>query len=198
MNAYARGDVGDELLMMRYQRGDRVAFQSLLRRHQRSVYNYLLLRGADAERAEAFAHEVFLTVVRRASEYTQESRFRSWLFGMVRGVQLSLQASNRSQRERARSSALELVTERPEPKPERPERLSHSSAISAQVVNVVQTLPDPQQEALLLKELGGLTLKEVADVMGLGEAAAGQHLRAALEALHKALSGFEEHSRGLR
>jgi RNA polymerase sigma-70 factor (ECF subfamily) len=202
VNTYARSDVGDELLMMRYQRGDRVAFQSLLRRHQRNVYNYLLRREADPERAEALAHEVFLTVVQRASEYTQELRFRSWLFGIVRGVQLALQASSPRSRDRAQRP-LELVAERreadrSEPRLDRPERTSYSSAVSERVVSVVQALPDAQQEALLLKELGGLTLKEVADAMGLSESSAGQHLRAALEALHKALSSFEEHSRGLR
>jgi RNA polymerase sigma factor (sigma-70 family) len=148
------------------------------------------------------AQEVFLTVVQRASEYTQDSRFRGWLFQIVRGVQLSVQSAGARPRERTQRP-LELVlerrdAERPEPRLDRAERPTYSTAISERVVSVVQGLPDAQQEALLLKELGGLTLKEVAEAMGLGESNASQHLRAALEALHKELSDFEEHSRGLR
>ena len=39
--AAVQGDATDEMLMVRYQRGERAAFAELLRRHNRPVYNFV-------------------------------------------------------------------------------------------------------------------------------------------------------------
>ena len=42
MGALAREEVTDEVLMMRFQTGDRAAFASLVKRHKTAIYNFIL------------------------------------------------------------------------------------------------------------------------------------------------------------
>ncbi len=57
--AAARGDATDEMLMVRYQRGDREAFASLVRRYKRPIYNFVLRQVRHGNTAEDLTQDVF-------------------------------------------------------------------------------------------------------------------------------------------
>src|SRR3954467_8237515 len=83
LTTVATGEVGDEALMLRYQRGDRTAFASLVRRYQVSVYNFVLRELGSALAADELAREVFLGVVRDAARFDYETPFATRLFSIA-------------------------------------------------------------------------------------------------------------------
>ncbi|HEX2731804.1 MAG TPA: sigma-70 family RNA polymerase sigma factor [Polyangiaceae bacterium] len=206
-SAYAHGEVGDELLMVRYQRGDRDAFASLVRRHKRGVFNFLArLIGdramGDSAAADELAVQVFLRVVRRSSEFKQEARFRTWLYGIARGVGFEhlRRIAPRKPAEDASVLPVELESlpqlppERPEPSGSAPER----SILDRSILAAVESMSLEQREVYLLRELGELSFKEIADVTGAPESVVKQRTRQALERIQQVLGDFEEYQRELK
>jgi RNA polymerase sigma-70 factor (ECF subfamily) len=208
--AYASGDVGDELLMVRYQRGDRAAFASLVRRHQRGIYNFVLRQLPDATFADDVAQQVFLRAVQRSGEFKQETRFRTWLYAIARNL---LQETTR--RPAGRKQTDPVTQDGPTSKDEQSAQSARKSdgvtglherrhdrtsspPVSEAVVSTISNLPPDQREVMLLRELGNLSFKEIAELTGTSEAAVKTRMRQALERVQQVLSDFEDYARELK
>ena len=85
---------GDEALMQAFCDGDAAAFEALVGRHQRGVYNFLLRSVGQKARAEELLQEVFLRVVRAKGRYTPSAKFTTWLYSIARN--LSVDESRRA------------------------------------------------------------------------------------------------------
>jgi RNA polymerase sigma-70 factor (ECF subfamily) len=203
--AYAHGDVADELLMVRYQRGDRAAFASLVRRHQRAVYNFVLRQLPEAQLSAQFADEVaqqiFLRAVQRSGEFKQEIRFRTWLYAIARNL---LQEFGR--RPVTRKSTPSGLPHENERQPDgvtglheraRTDRIS-SPPVADAIVKAVSSLPHDQREVMLLRDLGNLSFKEIAELTGTSESGVKTRMRQALERVQQALSDFDDYARELK
>ncbi len=61
--------------MLGYQRGDAGAFDVLYQRHKNSLFNYLYNSCQNKTLVEDLAHDVWLSVIRRAEATTPVLRF---------------------------------------------------------------------------------------------------------------------------
>src|SRR3954471_24913705 len=86
MGAIAREEVTDEVLMMRFQAGDRAAFASLVRRHKTPIYNFILRLVRAPVAAEDLVQDVFVKVVQSAVDFKHESRFSTWCYAIARNI----------------------------------------------------------------------------------------------------------------
>jgi RNA polymerase sigma factor (sigma-70 family) len=86
----AREEVTDEVLMMRFQAGDRAAFATLVRKHKTPIYNFVLRftrsTSASEDLIEDLVQEVFVRAVRGAADFRHESRFSTWVYTIARNV----------------------------------------------------------------------------------------------------------------
>jgi RNA polymerase sigma-70 factor (ECF subfamily) len=76
-------EMTDAGLVDRFLGGDPEAFEQLLGRYQRPVYNLILRLLGDRERAEDVFQDVFLSVLRGLSGFDKEGSFRSWVLGIA-------------------------------------------------------------------------------------------------------------------
>lgn len=203
---YDSRSVADELLMVRYQRGDRDAFATLVRRHKTKVYNFILRHIRNPSISEEIAQEVFLRVVQKASEFKHEARFTTWLYTIARNLCIDTQ---RKQSLRKHPSLDQnLPGDRDGPSlGSRIEDLHPSSNVERSVVsgrlaetikNAVDGLPPEQREVFLLREIADLPFKEIAEVTSTGENTVKSRMRYALDRLQAALSEFEDYARELK
>ncbi len=79
-------ELSDEELFDRYRHGDARAFEHLLTRHARSVYNFSCRFLGERGRSEDIFQEVFLRVVRGAPGFRGGSKFTTWLYRITRNV----------------------------------------------------------------------------------------------------------------
>lgn len=176
------GDVNDEALMLRYQRGDRAAFGLLVRRHQVAVYNFLLRELGSALAADELAQEVFLGVVRENGRFNYETPFATRLFSI---------ACRLVQKERART-------------PHRNDvalgrgSVSHGDTLEDSIVRAVGALPESEKDVFLLREVADLPFSEIARVTQQTEAAVKIQMQHALSRLRVTLQDFDEYRRALR
>jgi len=69
-----------------------------------------------------------------------------------------------------------------------PERIVERKDLIRLVVGAVESLPDAQRETFLLHEEGGLTIDEIASLMGVGHETAKSRLRYAMTRLRTQLT----------
>ena len=69
----------DFILVVRAQRGERAAFEELVRRTSRLVYARIYLEIGDRHQSEDLTQETLLTAFRTLGQLTQPEKFRPWL-----------------------------------------------------------------------------------------------------------------------
>src|SRR5215213_2108306 len=79
-------DTADEDLMVMYQKGEVRAFEVLLSRHRKPVFNFILRYVGDKETAEDLLQETFMRVIKGADAYKRQAKFTTWLYTIARNL----------------------------------------------------------------------------------------------------------------
>jgi len=150
----------DEALMERFQRGDRLAFDQLFRRHLASLTSFLTRLTGSAAEAEDAVQLTFLSLVRSRDQFVRGSKVKPWLYAI---------ASNAA-RDRFRR------TKRDQPGAEAPPEVvfdaTHGDAgLRRRLHAALQQLPEPQRAAVVLHRLEGWSFGEIAEAVGASETA---------------------------
>ncbi len=193
----------DEMLMVRYKRGDRDAFAELARRYQKPLYNFALRYLGRREVAREITQEAFLRVVKRSADFKHESRFSTWIFSITRNLCID---ELRKQKHRNHPS---LDDPGPSGRPlseqvDGGQRSSDGEDGAAQrqlrggLLRAVDALPDDQKEVFLMRELGGIPFAEIAQITNTAENTVKSRMRYALDRLKKELCEYAEYARALR
>jgi RNA polymerase sigma-70 factor (ECF subfamily) len=203
----APDEVTDEVLMVRFQRGDRTAFTRLVRRHQTPLFNFAFRQlGAQAV-AEEVVQDAFVRVVQSAADFKHEARFTTWVYTIVRNLcvdQMRRRALRRHpslDQPRAAAGGEEegpTLLEQTADARASVEREATGTELKERIARAVETLPDEQREVFLLREISNLAFKEIALVTGVPENTVKSRMRYALERLQLALCDYEEYARALR
>ena len=81
-----RGEPADDVLVSQASRGDRTAFESLLRRHYDMMYRVAWrMTGSQAD-AQDICQDVCCALVERIGSFRGEAKFTTWLIGIVRNA----------------------------------------------------------------------------------------------------------------
>lgn len=152
-------------LIARSQTGDLAAFNALVERYQRQVYNLCLRLLASAEAAEDATQEAFIAAYRRIASFRGGS-FRAWL------LRIAANASYDELRRRHRRpvASLEAATALPGaaevPSPAAgPEEEALRQELNVCLQEGLGTLPADQRLAVILRDVHGLSYEELAEVM---------------------------------
>jgi RNA polymerase sigma-70 factor, ECF subfamily len=195
--------LSDELLMQAYAQGDARAFEQLLRRHQRSVYNFIYRFVTNRAVAEDLLQDVFLRIIRQAKSYKAEAKFTTWLYTIARN--LCVDHSRRMKHRRA-ASLDQPVRKDDDQRPlgesiagKEPgaDRQAMGAELQAKIRTAVEALAADQREVFLMREYLGLPFKEIAEIVGIPENTAKSRMRYALEKLRADLSEYEDLAREL-
>lgn len=193
----------DEMLMVRYKRGDRNAFAELVRRYQRPLYNFSLRYVSNGDSAKEITQEAFLRIVKRCGDFKHESRFSTWIFSITRNLCID---ELRKQKHRNHPS-LDDPGPRLDPLVQRVdggrrnldgESGAADNELRSGILKAVDSLPDDQREVFLLRQLGGIPFAEIARITETPENTVKSRMRYALERLKQELCEYEEYARALR
>lgn len=193
----------DEMLMVRYKRGDRDAFAELVQRYQLPLYNFSVRYVGNRDAAREVTQDAFLRVVKRSADFKHESRFSTWIFAITRNLCIdelrkakhrnhpSLDAPNENGHalgEKINSPGLTLDGEQG----------ASNNELREGILRAIDGLPEDQREVFLLRQMGGVPFAEIARITGIPENTVKSRMRYALERLQKELRDFAEYARALR
>lgn len=149
-------------LMERIRVGDDMAFEQLVARHQRAVFNFALrFLNSEAE-AEDITQETFLRVFRASKSYRPDAKFTTWLYTIVKNLSFNVLRKRRSAE--VLSIDDEMIPDVVSPG-DTPLTGLERGQIRARVVKAVGGLPDNMRLAVILQKFHGLQYEEIARVM---------------------------------
>jgi RNA polymerase sigma-70 factor (ECF subfamily) len=193
------GERSDEDLMLAFGAGEGAAFEELVARHKRGLYNFLLRSVHNQSRAEELLQEVFLRVIRAKDRYQRTARFTTWIYTIARNLcvdesrrqkfrrTLPLEAKRRGKGEDSGLSVLD-VTEAGEVGID---AASEAPKIRDRVAAAIQNLPDDQREVFIMRQFGGLSFKQIGEAVGAPENTVKSRMRYALEKLRGDLKDID-------
>lgn len=159
-------------------------FLEVYRAHFPFVWRSLRRLGVAPANLDDASQEVFLVVHRRLPEFEGRSSLRTWIFG------ITLRVAAEFRRKAARGPALSagdstawLADQGPSPL-EVAERHDEARLLEA----ALAALPDERRAILVLAELEGFTVPEIAEAMGINVNTAYSRLRLAREAFSAAVT----------
>jgi RNA polymerase sigma factor (sigma-70 family) len=190
-------EVPDEALLVLYANGDPAAARELASRHLPRVMGFAArMLGGDRAEAEDVAQEAMLRLWRIAPEWRQgEAKVSTWLYRVV----TNLCTDRLRGQKRRRAVGLDDA-----PDVEDGARSVEATLVENDRINALhaalETLPDRQRQAVVLRHIEGLTNPEIAEVMEIGVEAVesltarGKRSLTAAMAGRRAELGYEEGS----
>jgi RNA polymerase sigma-70 factor, ECF subfamily len=200
MGLIAREEVTCEVLMARFQAGDRAALATLVGRHKRTLYNFVLRLLRSPSAAEDLVQDVFVKVVQSAAEFKHESRFTTWAYTIARNLCIDhlrkMAHRDHASLDQPRGEGADGPTLLERTADTRPgasvERAAIGAELGQRIVRAVEALSAEQREVFLLREVANLPFKDIAVVTGVPEATVKSRMRQALERLQESLAGDED------
>jgi RNA polymerase sigma-70 factor (ECF subfamily) len=153
---------------------DASALEVLLRRHQGRIFRFGMRMCRDREDAREVLQETMLAVARSAERFRGDASFASWIFGIARNA-----CAKRRRRAAGEPDAFEELDAAAVPSSGGPEHEVERRRLQRALEDAIAELEPKSREVILLRDVEGLSAKEVATATGLGVAAVKSRLHRA-------------------
>ena len=173
----ADGDPDAELVA-RCLGGEVEAFEPLVRRYQRALFNVAWRTLGDREEARDVVQGAFVKAWERLGTFDPRYRFFSWMYRIV---------LNESLNARGRRPPLQPLEVDPAA-PGGPEEELRSRERADCVQSALLRLSDDDREVIVLRHFGELSYAEIGDALGLAERTVKSRLHEARRRLGRALA----------
>ncbi|MGH8377316.1 MAG: RNA polymerase sigma factor RpoE [Gammaproteobacteria bacterium] len=158
----------DQMLVARVQRGDKAAFDVLVRKYQHKIIKLVTRYVHDSSEALDVAQEAFIKAYRAIPGFRGDSAFYTWLYRIAintaknylvaegrRPLDHGVDLQDPDQYEmQARLKDMDT-----------PERLLLTEEIQRTVEAAIEDLPEDLRTAIVLREIEGLSYEEIAQTM---------------------------------
>ena len=171
----------DSELVLRARRGEELALSMLIERYQKPAYALALSVIGRHEDAEDVAQESFLVALEQLDECRIPERFAGWFMTIVRNRSRNLirRESLRETSDLPRGTRSRIPT---------PDKIAETSELRGILQQAIASLPEVQQQVVLLHDLEGWKHREIAERLGLPSGTVRSHLHFARKALKGALA----------
>lgn len=187
----ARAD--EDALILRAQKGDRDAFEALVRLHEQKVLRLTMQVVRSEDEARDLFQEVFLKIYRSLPRFRFQSSFSTWVYRVVMNVCFDYLRRQRNReevqtpaREDGEPEFYETVADgRPALNPERTLR---AGEIGQRIEGALKRLSPRERMIFELRHYQGLRLRAIGELCGTSEETAKNCLFRATQKLRLALS----------
>lgn len=186
--------VEDQAAIDRVLDGDYDAFEELVEKYQGRVYRHLRKMVRDSHHAEDLLQETFLNAYKGLKGFTGASSFPTWLFRIATNAALMFlrkkrpesveyddQIGDRGDRVNMAAAPQFIST---------PLEVLLSKEGREKIEEAIDGLPALYRTVIVLRDVEGFSLKEVADIMGSSMAAVKSRLHRARHSVRDELSTY--------
>ena len=186
----------DEELIQKFRRGCLASFEELIRRYETKAHNLAMRLTRNAEDAEEVLQDVFITVYRKIESFEGKSKFSSWLY------RITVNAAFMKLRKRKQDQSVPLEDLMPHLQNKvlveknsyfmQSDSMAMNNEIREALEGAVSKLPDDYRAVFVLRDIDGLSNKEVGDILNLSIPAVKSRLHRSRIMLRKRLRRFFE------
>ena len=186
----------DLQLVAKFKKGDLEAFQEIVSRYETKAFNLAMGFTRNMEDAEEVLQDVFVTVYRKINGFQGKSAFSSWLY------RITVNAAFMKLRKRKQNQTVSIEDLTPGTESHWADKLeavapgSDTQAMNKQLKEVVysaiQRLPEEYRVVFMLRDVDGLSNKEVGEILDLSIPAVKSRLHRSRLMLRRKLQRFYE------
>lgn len=173
----------EQSLIKNAQNGDREALNILIGNYWQSVYRLVCYKVGNSDDAQELTQETFLRAFRSLERYKDTgAAFKTYL------GRIALNLVTDFWRKKGRAPQIVDIAEYQEPLPDsaaKPEEVAISAERQKEMAALVSLLPDDQRQAIEIRIIAGISVKDAAQIMGKSEPAVKMLQQRALKNLKK-------------
>ncbi len=188
-------------LIADFRKGNQLAFEELLSRYSNKVFSLASRLTRNNEDAEEVLQDVFVTVHRKIAGFEGKSSFSSWLY------RVTVNAAFMKLRKRRQDPAVPLEDIVQQSHPIAALKSPEAAYVDSQTIRnemlealeaAIRKLPDDYRPVFVLRDVDGLTSREVGRILNLTVPAVKSRLHRSRLMLRRRLSRFFEEPRARR
>jgi RNA polymerase sigma-70 factor (ECF subfamily) len=161
--------LSDEELIEKTRRGDRAAFQALVEKYQRRIYAVAYGLLGNREDALDAVQEAFIKAYRSLDGFKGKSGFYTWLYRIVSNTAIDLGRKSSRREEIEFREEIDADEEKGNypiaPSAQDPASELMKKELGELIEGAIAKLPPEQRTAVVLREIEGLSYREIAKVM---------------------------------
>ncbi len=161
--------------------GDGSAFEPLVARYEKVLFNVALRMLGDREDARDVTQTAFVKAWEHLASYDPSHRFFSWLYRIMVNESLNLIARRRRQ----------VPLDAELPSPERADRQAEADELMERLQAALLALPQESREVLVLRHFAEQSYQEIAWTLGIAEKTVKSRLFTARQRLGERFEGGE-------
>ena len=166
---------GDGEAVERSVRGDREAFDLLVEKYYKKIYNVAYRFVGDREEANDLAQEIFTAAYKNLKKFRGDAKFSTWLFqiasnkGKNRFKYLKLRGHFANRWQRDEDEDRDPLQSGIPDHSTNPENLLAGKQIQRKVQEAIDDLDPDHKEIVILRDIEGLSYEEIAQILNLPE-----------------------------
>ena len=187
----------DSNLIQQYLSGDIGAFNLLVWRWEKPIYNFILRNMGNTETTKDICQATFIKTFRELKRLREPDKFSPWIYRIA----LNLCRDEMKKKKNRHMVYLdEFMPDDPSPNSistlpddgsKSPEELVHENQVSAILKKALQALPEEQRVIIVMKQYQGLKFTEIAEILKTPINTIKSRLYYGLRALRKILEDSE-------
>jgi len=182
--------ISDKEILLGFVNGDIEAFDIIVDRYKNRLINFVFRFVKDYDVSEDIVQETFLRVFRKRRDYKAIANFSTWIFTIAG----NLAKSELRRRKRWRFLSLDAGNddEKTFELPDtglKPDRVTAVRMLDENVQDCIEKLQDKYKEALILRDIQGMSYKQIAKVVGVPVGTIKSRVNRARLKLQKKLKG---------
>jgi RNA polymerase sigma-70 factor (ECF subfamily) len=189
-------DATDSELVTRVLGGDKNAYRPLVERYQNRIHALVYGMLRDAEEARDITQNAFIKAYQNLASFRIESSFYTWLYRIAMNLAID---QCRMVKRRRTSSFEESSASRDDDgqilelhHTDSPHKALQRKQTQERIFAAMEDLTEEQREVVLLREVEGLSYKEIAEAMGIPEGTVMSRLFYARKKLQTSLTALTE------
>lgn len=176
----------DNELLQRYINGDENSLALLLKKYQRKIFSFIMMRVKDRALAEDIFQDTFYKVIDslKSGKYSEEGKFLPWVMMIANNLCMDHFRRNKRMPIIVDSDGKDILNVLRFSEESREDKVIREQTVK-QVKDLIELLPADQKEVLILRHYADLSFKEIAEMTGTNINTALGRMRYALLNLRK-------------
>jgi len=159
-------DMPDNELMTRVCKNDERAFREVYHRYQRRLLDFFYGMSRSTHTAQDLTQETFFRIWRLRAKYSPTGSFPAYLFSFARNIWLEHCRELKKRRRLGRLEMFDIAAHEMRTETiHHPDHIAWRSELSDTISEALQSLPEEQRMAFVLRNIDGLSLNEVGEVL---------------------------------
>lgn len=180
--------MSEKELIQKAQKGDMAAFEQIVRTYEKQVLALAMQVVQNEQDAQDVAQDVFITLYRKIGMFRFESGFFSWLYRIVMNTSFNYTKSRKHH---------EFLTNEEDDDnyyavaDDETDGFTESEDFQSQLKTALNRLPDKQRTVFIMRHSQQLKIKEIADILDVGDGTVKKYLFRATEKLRIYLKPYK-------